>query len=256
MAFELQHDALESAVLAAGLAEDVQFAHIAGLADDPDVEHPRHSSHSGLHAAIPGQIRQRFQREQQMGVVTVAQHLFAHLVKILTLFNERTDVLCQQHQFRAGRQAVQHKDLSTRVLCLILFCGQLGGVAAARQGAGDGDGINFICALISLQPVADVGAGGAGLALIGAQGSRHFHGVQRAVVEVFPLVGHDLQRHSSKINAVQRIQAGRRVHNDSFHIHLSPFRRVSAAFFTFGESTISVFQKPVKRFVKFLILFS
>ena len=121
VAFELQHEALESSVLAAGLAEDVQFAHIAGLADDPDVEHPRHSGHSGLYAAIAGQIRQRFQREEQMGVVTVAQHLFAHLVKILTLFNERTDMLCQQHQFRAGRQAVQHKDLSTRVLCLILF---------------------------------------------------------------------------------------------------------------------------------------
>ena len=82
VAFELQHDALESAVLAAGLAEDVQFAHIAGLADDPDVEHPRHSGHSGLHPAIPGQIRQRFQREQQMGVVTVAQHLFADVVKL------------------------------------------------------------------------------------------------------------------------------------------------------------------------------
>ena len=153
-----------------------------------------------------------------MGVVTVAQHLFAHVVKLPALLDERTDMLCQQHQLRAGRQAVQHKDLSTRVLCLILFCGQLGGVAAARQGAGDGDGINFICALISLQPVADVGAGGAGLALIGAQGSRHLHSVQRTVVEVFPLVGHDLQRHSSKINAVQRIQAGRRVHNDSFHL--------------------------------------
>ena len=38
VAFELQHETLESAVLAAGPAEDVQFAHIAGLADDPDVE--------------------------------------------------------------------------------------------------------------------------------------------------------------------------------------------------------------------------
>ena len=153
-----------------------------------------------------------------MGVVTVAQHLFAHLVKVPALFDERTDMLCQQHQFRAGRQAVQHKDLSTRVLCLILFCGQLGGVAAARQGAGDGDGINFICALISLQPVADVGAGGAGLALVGPQGGRHLHGVQRAIVEIFPLVGHDLEGDGGKIHAVQLIQAGRRVHNDSFHL--------------------------------------
>ena len=81
-----------------------------------------------------------------MGVVTVAQHLFADVVKVPALFDERTEMLGQQHQLRAGRQAVQHKDPCLRVLCLILLCGQLGGVAAARQGAGDGDGINFICA--------------------------------------------------------------------------------------------------------------
>ena len=145
VAFELQHDALESAVLAAGLQRTSSSPTSLALPMTRMLS-IRATAATALHPAIPGQIRQRFQREQQMGVVTVAQHLFADVVKLPALLDERTDMLCQQHQLRAGRQAVQHKDLSTRVLCLILFCGQLGGVAAARQGAGDGDGINFICA--------------------------------------------------------------------------------------------------------------
>ena len=64
---ELQHDALQSTVLPAGLAENIQFADLARLPDDPDAQHPRHSGHGGLHPAIAGQIRQRFQREEQVG---------------------------------------------------------------------------------------------------------------------------------------------------------------------------------------------
>ena len=218
VALQLQHEALQCAVLAPGLAQNVQLAHIAGLADDPDVEHPRHSGHGGLHPAIAGQIRQRFQREEQVGVAAVAQHLLADVVKRHPLGQQVADVLGQQHQLRPCGEAVQHKDPCLRVLGLILLGGQLGGVAAARQGAGDGDGVDLVRALVGPQPVADVGAGGAGLALVGPQGGRHLHGVQRAIVEIFPLVGHDLEGDGGKIYAVQLIQAGRRVHNDSFHL--------------------------------------
>ena len=54
-----QHHALQCAVLAAGLAKNLQITGIAGLPDDPDAQHPRHCRHSGLHAAIAGQVGQR-----------------------------------------------------------------------------------------------------------------------------------------------------------------------------------------------------
>ena len=55
------------------------------LSDDPDAQHPRHSGNGRLHAAIAGQIGQRFQRKEQMGVLVVAEHLFTDLVKLLAL---------------------------------------------------------------------------------------------------------------------------------------------------------------------------
>ena len=174
----------------------------------------------------------------------VAEHLFTDLVKLLALSQQIPQMLGQQALLRAGGKAVQHKHPLAGVLLLVFLGGQLGGIVAAGQSAGDGDGINFICALISLQPVADVGAGGAGLALIGAQGLGHAQGIHCAVVQIFGIVGDDLQGNAFKIHALQGVQAGGGIHNDfGVHKHLSPFRRQRMPqFFLLFESLYQFFK--------------
>ena len=91
---EFQHDALQRTMLTTGLAENIQLSGLTCLSDDPDAQHPRHSSNGRLHAAIAGQIGQRFQREEQMGVLVVAEHLFTDLVKLLALSQQIPGFSC------------------------------------------------------------------------------------------------------------------------------------------------------------------
>ena len=223
---EFQHDAFQRTMLTTGLAENIQLPGLTCLTDDPDAQHPRHSSNGRLHAAIAGQIGQRFQREEQMGVLVVAEHLFTDLVKLLPLSQQIPQMLGQQALLRAGGKAVQHEHPLAGVLLLVFLGGQLGGIVAAGQSARDGDGIHLVGSLVGGQPVADVGAGGRGLALIGTQGLGHAHGIHRAVVQIFGIVGDDLQGDAFKIHALQGVQAGGGIHNNlGVHKHLSPFRR-------------------------------
>ena len=254
---ELQHDALQCAVLAARFADHVQLTGLTGLPDDPDAQHPRHCRHSGLHAAIAGQVGQRFQREEQMGVLMVAQHLFTDGVELLAGSQLIPQMLRQQDLLRAGGQAVQHKDPLAGILLLVFLRRQLGRIAAARQRTGDGDGVHLIGSLVSSQPVADVGAGSRGLSFIGAQGRGHAHRIQRTVIVVFLVIGDDLQGHTGKIHAIQCIQACGRIHNDpglhKQYLHSSgKIRRI----FHVVEAMISVFQKPVNRFREIFKKFS
>ena len=50
-----QHYALQCAVLAAGLAQNLQITGVAGLPDDPDAQHPRHGSYRRFYAAVAGE---------------------------------------------------------------------------------------------------------------------------------------------------------------------------------------------------------
>ena len=142
-----------------------------------------------------------------MGVLVVAEHLFTNLVKLLPLSQQIPQMLGQQALLRAGRKAVQHEHPLAGVLLLVFLGGQLGGIVAAGQSARDGDGIHLVGSLVGGQPIADVGAGGRGLALIGAQGLGHAHGIHRAVVQIFGIVGDDLQGNAFKIHALQGVQA-------------------------------------------------
>ena len=203
-----QHDALQCAVLAAGLAQHFQLAALACPADDPDAQHPRHGGNGGLHAAVAGQVCQRFQREQQVGVLFVSQNFLADGVEVHAAFHQLLQPFGQQAALRPGGQAVQHKDPGFRVVGLVLLGRQQGGVVAAGQRAGDGDGEHLLRALVGGQPVGHVGAGRGGLALVITQGLGHAHGVQMAVVQIFLLVGDDLQRHTGKLHSRQLIQIG------------------------------------------------
>ena len=215
---EFQHDPFQCAVLPTGLAEHIQLPGLACLPDDPDAQHPRHSRHSGLDPAVAGQICQRFQREQQVRVFVIAEHLLAHCVKLHPRRKLIPQVLCQQALLRAGGQAVQHEHPLAGVFLLVFLSRQLGRVAAARQGACDGDGIHLVGPLVGGQPVADVGAGGRRFSFISAQGAGHFHGIQSAIVRVFRIVRDDFQRHTGKVHAAQGVQTCGGIHNDlGFH---------------------------------------
>ena len=199
MRLHFQHHALQCAVLAAGLANNLQITGVAGLPDDPDAQHPRHRSHSGLHAAIACKVCQRFQRKQQMGVLMVRPDLLTHGVKGLAGLDQCCQTLHQQAGLRTGGQAVQHKDPRTLVALLVLLARQQRGVVGTGQRAGDGHNIHLVCALVSSHPVRDVGAGGAGAPLIGAHLLGQRRGIHLCGVHILLLVGQDLQRHTGKL---------------------------------------------------------
>ena len=264
---QFQHDALQCAVLAAGLAQHLQLAALTGLTNDPDAQHPCHSGNSRLHTAIAGQIGQRFQRKQQMCVLVVSQDRLADLVKLHPYPDEIPQTLCQQTQLRPGGQAVQNKNTGLRVRFLVFFRCQQCSIVAAGQCARDGGNKDLLRTLISSQPVCHIGAGGAGLALVSTQRPGHAHSIQSTVIQIFLFIRDDLQRHTGKIHARQGIQAGRRIHNDlGFHKMHAPnlfcdsrsffyfpcLTRTSACMvFRFTADIIAVFQKPVKGFYAF-----
>ena len=232
---QFQHDALQCAVLAAGLAQHLQLAALTGLTNDPDAQHPCHSGNSRLHTAIAGQIGQRFQRKQQMRVLVVSHDRLADLVKLHPDPDEIPQTLCQQTQLRPGGQAVQNKNTGLRVRFLVFFRCQQCSIVAAGQCARDGGNKDLLRTLISSQPVCHIGAGGAGLALVSTQRPGHAHGIQSAVIQIFLFIRDDLQRHTGKVYARQGIQAGRRIHNDlGFHkMHAPNLFCDSRSFFIF-----------------------
>ena len=202
-----------------------------------------------------------------MRVLVVSQDRLTDLVKLHPDPDKVPQTLCQQTQFRPGRQAVQHKNTGLRVCFLVFFRCQQCSIVAAGQCARDGGNKDLLCTLISSQPVCHIGAGGAGLALVSTQRPGHAHSIQSAVIQIFLFIRDDLQRHTGKIHARQGIQTGRRIHNDlGFHKMHAPnlfcdsrsflyfpcLTRTSACMvFRFTADIIAVFQKPVKGFYAF-----
>ena len=136
-----------------------------------------------------------------------------------------------QHQgderFACGRAlGVKNMNLLFRASLQHHLPANAGGVIAAGQRARDGDHEHFLRALVGRQPVGHIGAGCAGLALITAQGLGHTDRIQFCRVQIFPIVGHDFQRHTGKVHPAEGIQVGGRVHNDlGFHtVHLQFYR--------------------------------
>ena len=238
-------------MLAAGLAKNLQITGIAGLPDNPDTQHPRHSSHSGLHAAIAGKVCQRFQRKQQMGVLMVRPDLLTYGIKGLACLDQRRQTLHQQPGLRTSRQAVQHKDPRALVALLVLLARQQCSVIGTGQRTGNGYNIHLVCALVGSHPVRDVGAGGAGAALIGAHHLSQRGGIHLCGVHILLLVGQDLQRHAGKTHIGELVHICRGIYNDfAFHIFLH-FQAAHAAVIPLSVTIISVFQNPVNCFLKF-----
>ena len=247
----LQHHAFQCAVLAAGLAQNFQITGVAGLPDDPDAQHPRHRSHSGLHAAIAGKVCQRFQCKQQMGVLMIRPDLLAHSIKGLAFLDQRRQTLYQQPGLRTGGQAVQHKDPRALVVLLVFLARQQCGIIRTGQRTGNGHNVHLICALVGGEPVRNVGAGGAGAALIGAHHLSQRGGIHLFGVHILLLVGQDLQRHAGKIHIGELVHICRGIYNDfAFHIFLH-FQAAHAAVIPLSVTIIAVFQKPVNCFLKF-----
>ena len=157
-----------------------------------------------------------------MRVTMISQNRFADVVKLHAALDKLPQTLRQQAQFRPCGQTVQYIDLSLCVLRLVLICCQQSRIVTSGQGAGDRNNKHPVSTLIGRQPVCHIGARGTGFPFVSAQGLRHAYSIQMAVVQILLLVGHDLQRHTGKIHAVQRIQAGRGVYNDlGFHTQFS-----------------------------------
>ena len=213
-------------MFAAGLAQHLQLPRLTGLPDDPDAQHPRHGSYRRFYAAVAGEVGQRFQREQQVRVPVIGQNPLGGIIKSTACLHQCRQTLGQQAAFRPGRQTVQHEHTGTFVLLPVFLGGQLGRVIAAGQRARDGDHEHFLRALVGRQPVGHIGAGCAGLALIAVQGLGHTERIQFCRVQIFPIVGHDFQRHTDKVHPAEGIQVGGRVHNDlGFHtVHLQFYR--------------------------------
>ena len=153
-----------------------------------------------------------------MGVLLVGLQPFAHGVEIQPGVDQLPRLFGQQTDLRPRRKAVHHKDTGVRVGLAVLLPCQQRRVEAARQGARDGDDHQLFRTLVGRQPVRHVGAGGAGFALVGAQGLGHGNGIQRSIVQIFPLIGHDPERHTAKVGLLHGIEVGRRIHNDpGFH---------------------------------------
>ena len=248
-----QHHALQCAVLAAGLAQNLQITGIAGLPDDPDAQHPRHSSHSGLHAAIAGKVCQRFQRKQQMSVLMVRPDLLTYGIKGLAGLDQRRQTLHQQPGLRTSRQAVQHKDPRALVALLVLLARQQCSVIGTGQRTGNGHNVHLVCALVGGEPVRDVGAGGAGAALIGAHHLSQRGGIHLFGVHILLLIGQDLQRHAGKIHIGELVHICRGIYNDlAFHIFLH-FQAAQCRGHSFVCDHHSSFSKPCQLFFQILL---
>ena len=198
-----QDHPLQHAVLAPGLAEDVQLALGAGLAQHPDAQGAGHHRGGQLDAAVAGQVVQRLQREQQVGVPGIGGHGVADLLKGGLGGRQGRQAAGQQAHLGPGGKAVQHKHLGAGVLVLVFFGGHPGGVVAAGQGAGDGHHKDLVRPGVSRQEIPHVGAGGRAFAFIGAQAVGHGKGVGAGVVHIFLLVGDDLQRHTGVVHPRQ-----------------------------------------------------
>ena len=181
----------------------------------------------------------------------VRPDLLAHGIKGLACLDQRRQTLHQQPGLRTGGQTVQHKDPRALVALLVLLARQQRGVVSAGQRTGDGHNVHLVCALVGSHPVRDVGAGGAGAALIGAHHLGQRGGVHLCGVHILLLVGQDLQRHIGKPYIGEFVHICRGIYNDfAFHIFLH-FQAAHAAVIPLSVTIIAVFQKPVNCFLKF-----
>ena len=182
---------LSGLLLAPGLLGGDDLA-VLGVAAGPDAQDGGDLGHGRVDAAVPGQVVHGLQAEEDVAVVLVLPDLGHDLVEGQALVHQLADLLHHHRHLGTGGEGVENVDLPVGMLLGILPGSGLGGVEAAGEVPGDGDTEDHIRIAEGIQPFLGIGAGGAGLALVGAQVIDHAPDVQGLTVNVLLLTGDDL----------------------------------------------------------------
>ena len=174
--------------VAPALVQLLQGALGAGCAHNADAQHAHGSGGDLAHPSVLRHIVQGLQGEQQPGVVHIFPGLGFHLLKGQPLGGQLLELFQNQPQFRAGAQAVEHGHLCPGMLLQIQLPGSHGCIVRAGQGAGDGNGVNFIPAVKGGQPAVHAGAGGVGAPPVRGQSIQHLADIQRLVIHKMHMV--------------------------------------------------------------------
>ena len=200
-------------LLAPALFHRLQGTHIAGLAYGTDAQNTRCLGNDLINTAVVGQILHTLQHEHQSGALLIGFDGLADLLKGQLCFHQLPDLLCDQLHLTAGGQAVDDANLPVGMFLLIVCLGNICGIAATGQIAGDGDTEYIRLVAESFQPILGRGAGGGGTAGIALQVPHHGRYIQRLVVYVFLFVGDDLKGNRGNMGTAEG-QIGGGIHHD------------------------------------------
>ena len=202
----------------------LQLALLGALAQHADAQHPRKLGDSGADPAVAGQVVQRLQAEEHVGVALIGGDLLLDLLKGQLPLDQQAQLLHDQKHLRARRQRVDDADLRAGVGAQVFLLRVHRRRVAAGQRAADGHGEDRVRALEGLQPLKGVRAGRARRPLRAVQLLHHLLDVQAGTIHVFALLGDDLQGNACEIHALQRIQIGRGIRYDAILHAISPTR--------------------------------
>ena len=211
----LRMGGLQHPLFAAALVQRLQLALLGALAQHADAQHPRQLGDGRADPAVAGQVVQRLQAEQHVGVLPVGGDLLFDLLEGQLPLNQRAQLLHDQKHLRTRGQRVDHADLRVGVGLQKFLPGVHRRRVAAGQRAADGHGEDRVRALEGLHPLEGVRAGRARTALRVVQLLHHLRNIQARAIHVFPLLGDDLQGNADEIRILQRIQVGRGIRYDS-----------------------------------------
>ena len=151
-----------------------------------------------------------------MVAVGVFQDLLLHGLKIVACGFARTDLVHHHHHLRAGGQGIENVHLTAGIGLHVDLGRLLGCIVGAGQVLGNGQAADILGIAEGLQPLAHVGAGGAGLAGVTPQALHHFRQIQVGVIHIFPVSG-DLHGHGGVVVIERQDIAGRVANDSEFH---------------------------------------
>ena len=197
-----------------GFARGLQSTLVAGLAHQTQAQNARQLGDRHRDPSVLGQIVQRLQREDKLGLQVVFFHQRNDLVEGQLLLDQFFDLLGNQGHLGTGSQRIEYMDPAVGVPLLVLPCRNGSGIVAAGQTAGDGHAVHFLRIAEGFQIFTGAGTGGRGLAHISAHIIHHFFHIGGGIVHKFPVTCQDLQRNIGKFSAFHLHQVACRVHYD------------------------------------------
>ena len=200
-------------LLAPGLLGGDDLA-VLGVAAGPDAQDGGDLGHGRVDTAVPGQVVHGLQAEQDVAVVLVFPDLGHDLLEGQALAHQLADLLHHHRHLGTGGEGVENVDLPVGMLLGILPGGGLGGVEAAGEVPGDGDAEDHVGIAEGIEPLLGVGAGGAGLALVGLQVMDHAPDVQGLAVNILLLTGDDLHGDGGIAQTLHMEDVGGGIGND------------------------------------------